>query len=199
MPKYVCVLIDKNGQKIKQKIEGPSSDAVTSTLKGKGYYLVSIKEETIFDKELSFGSKGLSSKQVALFARQFSMLLRAGVPVSGALDILRDQLDNANTRKVIDATYQEVLKGLSVSAAMRATKKIPDLFVNMVEAGEMGGFLDDVMERMADYYEKGYLKGYMEYSREALVDQLAQVLMAAAWGEPLEQLYPVGITIYAGR
>jgi len=52
---------------------------------------------------------------------------------------------------------------------------------------------------MADYYEKGYLKGYMEYSREALVDQLAQVLMAAAWGEPLEQLYPVGITIYAGR
>jgi len=154
LPKYVCVLIDKNGQKIKQKIEGPSSDAVTSTLKGKGYYLVSIKEETIFDKELSFGSKGLSSKQVALFARQFSMLLRAGVPVSGALDILRDQLDNANTRKVIDATYQEVLKGLSVSAAMRATKKIPDLFVNMVEAGEMGGFLDDVMERMAVYYEK---------------------------------------------
>jgi len=154
LPKYVCVLIDKNGQKVKQKIEGPSTEAVASTLKTKGYYLVSIKEETIFDKEISFGSKGLSSKQVALFARQFSMLLRAGVPISGALDILRDQLDNANTRKVIDATYQEVLKGLSVSAAMRSTKKIPDLFVNMVEAGEMGGFLDDVMERMAVYYEK---------------------------------------------
>ena len=51
LPKYVCVVIDKNGQKIKQKVEGPSSDSVSSVLKSKGFYLVSIKEETIFDKD----------------------------------------------------------------------------------------------------------------------------------------------------
>ena len=155
MPKFVCVLIDKNGQRVKQKIEGPSSDSVSSMLKNKGYYLVSIKEESIFDKDLDlFSGKVLPSKQIALFARQFSMLLKAGVPISGALDILRDQLDNQSTRRVIDMAYQEVLKGLSLSAAMRSTKRLPELFVNMVEAGEMGGFLDDVMERMATYYEK---------------------------------------------
>lgn len=155
MPKYVCVVIDKNGQRVKQKIEGPSSDSVTLMLKAKGYYFVSIKEETIFDKDIEFFANGtLPSKQVALFARQFSMLLRAGVSVSGALDILRDQLDQKATRKVVEMTYQEVLKGLSLSEAMRTTKRLPDLFVNMVAAGEAGGFLDDVMERMANYYEK---------------------------------------------
>lgn len=155
MPKYVCVVIDKNGQKLKQRIEGPNNDAVSSMIKAKGYYLVSIKEETIFDKDIElFGNGVISSSQVALFARQFSMLLRAGVSVVAALDILRDQLDQKSTRKVIDMTYQEVLKGLSLSGAMKVTKRLPDLFVSMVEAGEAGGFLDDVMERMAIYYEK---------------------------------------------
>ena len=155
MPKYVCVIIDKNGQKVKQKIEGPNTDAVSSMLKSKGNYLVSIKEETIFDKEVEFFGNGvLPSKQIAVFARQFSMLLKAGVSVSGALDILRDQLDDKRARKITEMTYQEVLKGLSLSVAMKNTKRLPDLFVNMVEAGETGGFLDDVMERMASYYEK---------------------------------------------
>ena len=175
MPKYVCVLIDKNGQKVKQKVEGPSNEAVSSMLKSKGYYLVSIKEETIFDKDIElFGNGVLSSKQVALFSRQFSMLLRAGVSVSGALDILRDQLDQKNTRKIVDMTYQDVLKGLSLSQAMKNTKRLPDLFVNMVEAGEAGGFLDDVMDRMATYYEKdnkivGKVKNAMVYPCVVLV------------------------------
>ena len=96
MPKYVCVIIDKNGQKIKQKIEGPSTDAVSSMLKSKGNYLVSIKEETIFDKEIEFfGNGALPPKQIALMARQFSMLLKAGVSVSGALIVIVDKRDNS--------------------------------------------------------------------------------------------------------
>jgi len=175
LPRYVCVVIDKNGQKVKQKVEGPNSDSVSSVLKAKGFYLVSIKEESIFDKDIEiFGNGILSSKQVALFARQFSMLLKAGVSVSGALDILRDQLDNKSARIIMDMTYQEVLKGQSLSGAMRSTKRLPDLFVNMVEAGEAGGFLDDVMERMATYYEKdnkvvGKVKNAMIYPCIVLV------------------------------
>jgi len=169
LPKYVCVVIDKNGQKVKQKVDGPNHEAVSSMLKSKGCYLVSIKEETIFDKDIElFGNGILSSKQVALFARQFSMLLKAGVSVSGALDILRDQLDDKAARKITEMPYQEVLKGLSLSDAMKATKRLPELFVSMIEAGEAGGFLDDVMERMAIYYEKdtkvaGKVKNAMIY------------------------------------
>ncbi len=196
MPKYVCVIIDRNGQKIKQKIEGPSTDAVSSMLKTKGNYLVSIKEETIFDKDIEFFGNGvLPSKQIAVFARQFSMLLKAGVSVSGALDILRDQLDDKRARKITEMTYQEVLKGLSLSAAMKATKRLPDLFVNMVEAGETGGFLDDVMERMATYYEKdnkivAKVKNAMIYPCVVLVVTLVVVYIL------ITQVVPQFVTMF---
>lgn len=196
MPKYVCVIIDKNGQKVKQKIEGANSDTVSSMLKSKGYWLVSIKEETIFDKDIEFfGNGALSAKQVALFARQFSMLLKAGVSVSGALDILRDQLDNKSTRRAVDMTYQEVLKGLSLSKAMKSTKRFPDLFANMVEAGEAGGFLDDVMERMATYYEKdnkvaGKVKNAMIYPCVVLVVTIVVVYILVT------QVVPQFVTMF---
>jgi len=196
LPKYVCVVIDKGGQKVKQKVEGPSSESVASMLKSKGFYLVSIKEETIFDKDIEFFGNGvLSSKQVALFARQFSMLLKAGVSVSGALDILRDQLDNKKTRISVDMTYQEVLKGLSLSSAMKSTKRFPDLFVNMVEAGEAGGFLDDVMERMANYYEKdnkivGKVKNAMIYPCVVLIVTIVVVYIL------ITQVVPQFVTMF---
>lgn len=196
LPKYVCVIIDRNGQKIKQKIEGPSTDAVSSVLKSKGNYLVSIKEETIFDKDIEFfGNGALPSKQIAVFARQFSMLLKAGVSVSGALDILRDQLDDKRARKITEMTYQEVLKGMSLSAAMKSTKRLPDLFVNMVEAGETGGFLDDVMERMATYYEKdnkivAKVKNAMIYPCVVLVVTLVVVYIL------ITQVVPQFVTMF---
>lgn len=155
LPKFVCAVIDKDGRRSKIRVEAPSRNAVMDILKTKGSLLISIKEETIFNREIEIGGGGfLPSKQIALFARQFSMLLKAGISISMSLDILREQLDNRQTRKAIDMAYQDVLKGASLSMGMRSTKRFPELFVNMIEAGEMGGFLDDVMERMAVYYEK---------------------------------------------
>lgn len=176
LPKYVCVVIDKDGRRSKQRVEAATPETVAATFKARNIYLVSIKEEGLFDKEINIGGSGmLPSKQVALFARQFSMLLKAGVSVSGALDILRDQMDVKQTRKVIDDTYQEVLKGLSLSGAMRSTKRLPDLFVNMVEAGESGGFLDEVMERMATFYEKD--NRLVEKVRNALIYPAVVILV----------------------
>jgi type IV pilus assembly protein PilC len=82
------------------------------------------------------------------------MLLKAGISISGALDILREQLDDKTLIPLCDLLYQDVLKGISLSDAMRNTEKLPDLLVNTIAAGENGGFLDEVMERMAIYYEK---------------------------------------------
>ena len=176
LPKYVCVVIDKDGRRSKQRVEAATPETVAATFKARNIYLVSITAEGLFDKEINIGGSGmLPSKQVALFARQFSMLLKAGVSVSGALDILRDQMDVKQTRKVIDDTYQEVLKGASLSGAMRSTKRLPDLFVNMVEAGESGGFLDEVMERMATFYEKD--NRLVEKVRNALIYPAVVILV----------------------
>lgn len=156
MPKYRCVAIDKAGKRHGRiPIEAPNREAAAELLKRKDYYIVSIREETIFDKEIEIGGNGsLPSKQVALFAKQFSMLLKAGISVSASLDILKDQLEDKRAQKAIGTAYEEVLKGYNLSQAIASTKRFPDLFVNMVEAGETGGFLDEVMERMAAYYEK---------------------------------------------
>ena len=156
MPKYTCVAVNKDGKREPRiKLEAPSREAAATLLKSKGYYIVSIREETIWDKEIEFGGRGsLPSKQIALFAKQFGMLLRAGISVSASLDILRDQMEDKRLRKAISMSYEEVLKGMSLSQAMATTKRFPDLFINMVEAGEGGGFLDEVMERMSTYYEK---------------------------------------------
>lgn len=156
MPRYRCVAIDKAGKRHGRiPIEAPNRDAAAELLKRKDYYIVSIREETIFDKEIEIGGNGsLPSKQVALFAKQFSMLLKAGISVSASLDILKDQLEDKRAQKAIGTAYEEVLKGYNLSQAIASTKRFPDLFVNMVEAGEAGGFLDEVMERMAAYYEK---------------------------------------------
>lgn len=156
MPKYRCVAIDKAGKRHGRiPIEAPNREAAAELLKRKDYYIVSIRDETIFDKEIEIGGNGsLPSKQVALFAKQFSMLLKAGISVSASLDILKDQLEDKRAQKAIGTAYEEVLKGYNLSQAIASTKRFPDLFVNMVEAGEAGGFLDEVMERMAAYYEK---------------------------------------------
>lgn len=155
LPNYIYTAIDQAGKRLKQKVAAPNEDAVKSMLRMKNLYIISIEEESIFNKEITFGSDNIfPAKQIALFARQFSMLLKAGISVSESLDILREQLDNKQMVKVVDDIYQEVLKGAVLSTAMRNTNKLPDLFVNTIEAGESGGFLDEVMERMATYYEK---------------------------------------------
>jgi len=124
-------------------------------LKAKNSYVISIEEESIFNKELSIGSSGaFTSKQISLFGRQFSILLKAGISISESLEILGEQLEDKKMVRVVESIRQDVLKGASLSTAMRNTGKLPDLFVNTIEAGENGGFLDEVMERMAVYYEK---------------------------------------------
>ena len=155
MPKYLYQAIDQSGNKIKDKIEAPNKETVVSMLKTRGLYVVKVEEEDIFNKDIAlFSNAVFGAKDVMLFARQFSILLNSGISITGSLDILREQLENKNMAKVVNTVYETVQKGESLSSALRATKKFPDLFVNTLEAGEAGGNVEDVMQRMADYYEK---------------------------------------------
>lgn len=155
LPVYIYESVDSTGKRTKSKIEAANKDVVISMLKAKNTYVISIEEENIFNKEIAFGKESVfNAKQIFLFARQFSMLLKAGISISESLEILVEQLDDKKMVKVIEQIRQDVLKGTTLSMAMRNTGKLPELFVNTIEAGEGGGFLDDVMERMALYYEK---------------------------------------------
>jgi type IV pilus assembly protein PilC len=102
----------------------------------------------------TFGG-GVNAKELAIFTRQFSVMIDAGLPLVQCLEILASQAENKFFQKVLTNTRSMVEGGATLSTAMRASPKVFDgLYVNMVEAGETGGILDIILQRLSTYIEK---------------------------------------------
>ena len=98
---------------------------------------------------------GVKAKELAIFTRQFSVMIDAGLPLVQCLEILASQQENKFFQKVLINTRSQVEGGATLSAAMRGSPKVFDpLYVNMVEAGETGGILDTILQRLSTYIEK---------------------------------------------
>ena len=102
----------------------------------------------------TFGG-GVKPKELAIFTRQFSVMIDAGLPLVQCLEILATQQENKTFQKVLTGTRSAVEGGSTLSAAMKAYPKVFDpLYSNMVEAGETGGILDTILQRLSTYIEK---------------------------------------------
>ncbi len=102
----------------------------------------------------TFGG-GVEAKELAIFTRQFSVMIDAGLPLVQCLEILAGQQENKTFQKVLTNTREMVESGSTLSAAMKASPKVFDaLYTNMVEAGETGGILDTILQRLSAYIEK---------------------------------------------
>ncbi len=102
----------------------------------------------------TFGG-GVTSGELAIFTRQFSVMIDAGLPLVQCLEILAGQQENKTFQKVLTGTRASVEGGATLSAAMKQYEKVFDpLYVNMVEAGETGGILDTILQRLSSYIEK---------------------------------------------
>src|SRR5579864_5373912 len=121
---------------------------------------------------------GVNAKDLAIFTRQFSVMIDAGLPLVQCLEILAGQQENKTFQSVLTATRASVEGGATLSAAMRKHEKAFDaLYVNLVEAGEAGGILDTILQRLATYIEKNVkLKRAV---RSALVYPVSVLLVAA--------------------
>ena len=125
----------------------------------------------------TFGG-GVNSKELAIFTRQFSVMIDAGLPLVQCLEILAGQQENKVFQKVLVATRASVEGGATLSAAMRQHPKVFDaLYVNMVEAGETGGILDTILQRLSTYIEKNV--------------KLKRAVQSAS-------IYPIGVMTIAG-
>jgi type IV pilus assembly protein PilC len=124
----------------------------------------------------TFGG-GVKAKDLAIFTRQLSVMIDAGLPLVQCLEILAGQQENKIFQKVLTGTRTSVEGGATLSAAMRQHEKVFDaLYVNLVEAGETGGILDTIFQRLANYIEKNVkLKRAV---RSALVYPVAVLLVA---------------------
>ena len=95
MPIYLYQAFDQNGNRLKDKVEAPNRDIVIAMLKSRNFTILSIQEENIFNKEINFGvTKSFNSLDIALFVRQFAILLKSGISISMSLEILKEQIEN---------------------------------------------------------------------------------------------------------
>ncbi len=111
----------------------------------------------ILYKEISLGKKKVKTRDLTIYLRQFATLLRAGVSVVEATKILSEQTTNKVLKKALVDLIQNLEAGQPYSVgAEKHPHVFPPLFINMMRAGEVGGNMDDILERMAMYFEKQY-------------------------------------------
>ena len=170
---YAYTVRDRSGKKITGTLDAESSTLVVKKLKGMGYAPLSIEEtNTGLKKEIKipgFGEK-VKLKDLAVMSRQFATMINSGLSLLRALNILTEQSENKVLAGVLGEVRNDIEAGSALSLAMskHAPKVFPPLMVNMIKAGEIGGFLDSVLLQVAENYEaevklRGKVKCAMTY------------------------------------
>ncbi|MEI6284258.1 MAG: type II secretion system F family protein [Opitutae bacterium] len=165
MPEYKYNAIDRNGAQTTGKIEAPTDEQARQKLMARGLMVTSLVGDTgaakpvataaaAPKKSFSFGSK-VSAEDVTTMTRQLATLIVAGLPLLRALELIHKQERNPHFKEVLGMIAESVSQGNNLSEALAAHPKVFDrLFVNMVKAGEAGGVLDKVLDRLAKFREK---------------------------------------------
>jgi type IV pilus assembly protein PilC len=152
----------------KGEMEALDAAAVDTRLKALGLSPVKVKKKPAEIHLPRLGS-GVSSKDILVFTKQFATMIDAGLPLVQCLDILANQMDNATFKKVVLAIKTKVESGSTFADALKDHPKVFDeLFVQLCAAGEVGGILDTILNRLANYREKAEklkrkVKGAMIY------------------------------------
>ena len=156
MPSFKYKAVNKSGEFLDGVIVVASQADVVQMLREKEFLPVNVEQiRENQDVDILAFMKKVKTKDIAIFCRQFHTMLNSGISIIQCLDILRQQFDNLKLRKVIVDVYDLVQKGSTFSESMRAHRDtFPELLINMIEAGEMSGNLDTILQRMADHYEK---------------------------------------------
>jgi type IV pilus assembly protein PilC len=164
---------DKSGSMKTGTLDAESTSQVAAKLKQMGYAPISITQANSgMSKEIripGFGKPKVKLKDLAVFGRQFATMINSGLSLLRALNILTEQTENKELARVLGEVRNDIETGNSLSASLGKHPEVfPPLMVNMTRAGEVGGFLDDVMLQIANNYEaevklRGKVKAAMTY------------------------------------
>lgn len=156
MPGFNYTAIDRNGKRVRSSLDASSIETAKSSLRGAGYTILDIKEQTTLNRDIEIPFLGKpKAKDMAVFCRQFVSILRAGVSVASVLAMLGQQTSNKKLRAAIREMQADVEKGESLATSMRRHPKIfPAILVNMVAAGESSGNLEESFRQMELYFER---------------------------------------------
>lgn len=156
MPGFNYTAIDRNGKRVRSSLDASSIETAKSSLRGAGYTILDIKEQTTLNRDIEIPFLGKpKAKDMAVFCRQFVSILRAGVSVASVLAMLGQQTSNKKLRAAIREMQADVEKGEALATSMRRHPKIfPAILVNMVSAGEASGNLEESFRQMELYFER---------------------------------------------
>jgi len=178
MPNYAWKGKSRQGKVQEGVLVADTKDAVVASLRKQQIMVTAVTEK---GKEFAlpkFGG-GISRKEVAIFTRQFSVMIDAGLPLVQCLEILGSQQENRTFQKILFQVRQDVESGATLADALRPHEKaFDDLYCNMVAAGESGGILDTILQRLSTYIEK--IVKLRSAVRSALVYPIAVILIAIA-------------------
>ena len=158
MPKYAWVGKNRSGQVQKGEMEAPNQGAVLAQLRKAGVMPSEVKERGKgLDMEIKipgFGQK-VTTKNLVIFTRQFSTMIDAGLPLIQCFEILARQQDNKTFKRILVNIKENVEAGATFADSLKKHPRVfDDLYVNLVAAGEVGGILDTILNRLAAYIEK---------------------------------------------
>ena len=156
MPGFNYTAINRNGKRVRSSLDASSIETAKSSLRGAGYTILDIKEQTTLNRDIEIPFLGNpKAKDMAVFCRQFVSILRAGVSVASVLAMLGQQTSNKKLRAAIREMQADVEKGEALASSMRRHPKIfPAILVNMVAAGEASGNLEESFRQMELYFER---------------------------------------------
>ncbi len=154
MPVYTFRGVNRTGASVSGERLAPSKTDLAAMLRREQINVSKLSEK---GKEFSFPTfgSGVDSKELAIFTRQFSVMIDAGLPLVQCLEILANQQQNKTFQKILTGVRGAVEGGATLATSMRQYDKVFDpLYYNMVEAGETGGILDTILQRLSAYIEK---------------------------------------------
>lgn len=164
MPTFQFEAMDATGAEIKDVIDAPTEEEAQATIRQMGYFVTKINVKKVRKKADTHAAKkknrgfvfgGVKSKDLTTFTRQLSILQDAGLPIVRSLRILAEQAKPGRLKYSLEDTCEEIEGGSTLSEAMSKSPKCFDrLYVNMIKAGEAGGALELILQRLADFKER---------------------------------------------
>ena len=151
MPFYRYAGVNKKGEKVRGSIDADDEKGARQALSAQGVRIDSLKKDWT---KIELGGGGMKPKELVIFTRQFATMINAGLSIIQGLEILSAQSETPYFRSILRKVKNSVEEGKSLSDSLKDHKVFTDLYVNLVAAGEVGGILDTILDRLAIFLEK---------------------------------------------
>ena len=158
MPAYQFTAIDASGKQQKGVLEGDSARQIRQQLRDKELIPVTVDPVEQKDKHNSerWFQKKITAYDLALFTRQLSVLVAAGIPLEEALRAVGKQSEKAHVQNLLMSVRSKVMEGHSLASALQQAGRLPDLYIATIAAGERSGHLDLILDQLSDYTENRF-------------------------------------------